>query len=85
MAIEYEILKDRQAPCLRCPKCWSRPFIPFLRGQVESPWRKFLGRPYMAVICTYCHEIVGHELTRKEVKEYATAQRKVKESNLREY
>lgn len=61
MPIEYVLLKDAPAPLRECPKCGSAPFEPFMRGQVQSAWRKAFRRPYCSVICASCKEIVGHE------------------------
>lgn len=85
MPIEYMILKDWPAPVSRCPNCLAKPFVPFLRGQVQSRWRRLFHKPYCAVICSYCKNIVGHEFTKKDMEEYdyvATKEGKVKESNL---
>ncbi len=46
-----------------CPKCGAA-FVPFLRGQVQRWPRWFLigpRRPYCALICWTCKEIVGYE------------------------
>jgi len=61
MPIEFARLKDKPAPFDRCPNCGHEPFEPFLRGIVHSWWRKLFRKPYCAVICWQCKEIVGHE------------------------
>lgn len=60
------------APLTHCPRC-KAPFEPFLRGQVQrSPWPWWAQllilpcfflkpRPYCAVICRACKQIVGYE------------------------
>lgn len=60
MPIEYARLMNKPQPMERCPKCGVR-LVAFMRGQVQSFWRKWLGRPYCCVICTSCKEIVGYE------------------------
>src|ERR1044072_6600101 len=60
MPVEYAILKGRPVPLESCPKCGRR-FEPFMRGMVQSWWRKALRWPYCAVICGHCKEIVGHD------------------------
>jgi hypothetical protein len=60
---------DRLPPPLdSCPRCGATPFEPFRRGQVQrSPWRWWglwlFGRmrPWCAVICAKCKDIVGYE------------------------
>ena len=61
MPPEAGMLSDRPPPVDKCPACDRRPFDPFLRGHVQSGWRRFWGRPYCAVICCHCKEIVGWE------------------------
>jgi hypothetical protein len=65
--IECDLLKDAAVPLRNCPKC-AAPFEPFLRGQVQrSPigwrwgWPPWYHRPYCALICWACKEIVGWE------------------------
>ena len=48
----------KKEPC--CPKC-GQPFPEFLRGQVQSSWRKLFGMKYCAVICHKCKEVIGWE------------------------
>ena len=63
MPVEAHILEQYPYPYERCPQC-DAPFSVFLRGQVQRA-RRFLGvlwrRPYCAVICRACKEIVGWE------------------------
>ena len=60
MPKEVELL--RYAPYAKetCPKCGA-PFPEFLRGQVQSDWRRWLRLPYCAIICHGCKEIIGWE------------------------
>ncbi len=63
MPIEYTRLKDTPPKLLNCPKCGSG-FTrgnAFMRGMVQSTWRRFFGMPYCAIICHSCKQIVGHE------------------------
>ncbi len=56
-------LWDAPQPFVRCPKC-DAPFEAFLRGEVQRWPRKWLvgpRRPYCALICRACKEIVGYE------------------------
>jgi hypothetical protein len=66
MPVEYTELIDELEPFLTCPVCMrvreeKKPFRAFMRGQVQSRWRKLLRKPYCAVICSDCKEIVGYE------------------------
>jgi hypothetical protein len=61
MPIEYRLLKDKPQTLKRCPVCGAKPFYPSRRGQVNNWWRRFLRKPYRAVICCQCNEIVGYE------------------------
>lgn len=72
MPIEYTLLKDEPSPFRFCPMCGAYPFQPFMRGQVQragwyAPWDWLVAKwnkmpfAYCAVICSTCHEIVGHE------------------------
>ena len=65
MTNEYAQLHHARKPFAQCPRCGQLPFTPFLRGLVQrparswySPWKK---RPYCAVICYHCKNIVGYE------------------------
>jgi len=60
MPSEYGELKNKIRPIARCPTCGCS-FKPFMRGQVQSWWRRLLGRRYCAVICSHCKEVVGWE------------------------
>ena len=60
MTIEFAQLKDAPPAKARCE------FHPhagndFMRGQVQSNWRRVLGFAYCAVICTECKQIIGWE------------------------
>lgn len=63
--LETTQLESQAFPFRRCPKC-DHPFYPFLRGQVQRsamrwwPFGKI--RPYYALICCNCKEIVGWEM-----------------------
>jgi hypothetical protein len=68
MAIECGLLQNAPPPFKKCPKC-DADFEPFLRGMVQRspwPWWNILSigdaRPYCALICRACKEIVGYEL-----------------------
>lgn len=64
MTVECARLDGKPTPFSTCPKC-GKPFEPFLRGQIQrSPYKFiFFGpiRPYCALICRACKEIVGYE------------------------
>lgn len=63
MPIEVYLLRDAPEPLETCPKC-GKPFESFMRGMVQRPTRwLWIGprRPYCAVICRACKEIVGYE------------------------
>ena len=60
MPIEVELLKRAPLSREQCPKCGAE-FPDFLRGQVQSSWRRLLGLPYCAVICHKCKRIIGWE------------------------
>lgn len=59
MPIECETLKDKPTKN-QCQKCKSK-FEPFMRGQVQSFFRRVFGMNYCAIICRKCKEIVGWE------------------------
>lgn len=60
MPIECCLLQNQPVNLVRCPNC-GEVFEPFMRGQVQSAWRHFWGRPYCCLICRACKEIVGYE------------------------
>ena len=63
MPIEYALLKDKPLAMGKCPKCEARD-PNFMRGLVQRPKRFlwiFWKRPYCAVICHECKEIIGWE------------------------
>ena len=68
MPKEYLQLRKQSIPVIRCPNCYVTPLILFLRGNVQSGWRKFFGLPYCALICENCKEIVGYEKPERYVK-----------------
>jgi hypothetical protein len=73
MPIEFLQLAGQPQPLKVCPLCEAHPFRAFLWGQVQrSPfkWWQLWGshRPYCAVICEECKEIVGYEDATKEVQ-----------------
>jgi hypothetical protein len=57
---EYDLLKSKPYAREICPKCGAE-FPEFMRGLVQSRWRKILGMKYCAVICHKCKEIIGWE------------------------
>jgi hypothetical protein len=65
MPVECELLKDAPVPLEECPVCGENPFEPFLRGLVQRGTRGWCGfgrrRPYCALICSMCKNIVGYE------------------------
>ena len=67
MPIEFTQLKNAPSPLDSCPKCGVEPFEPFMRGQVQRAertlfsWPPFKWRPYCALICYGCKDIVGYE------------------------
>ena len=73
MPWQAAVLARRPEPLPACPLCDAEPFESFTRGAVQRnkyPWWKrpfsaFLTekdvRPYCAIICSSCGEIVGHE------------------------
>lgn len=60
MPIEVEQLARMPYALERCKKCGG-PFPEFMRGQVQSWWRRWLRLPYCAVICHHCKQITGWE------------------------
>lgn len=60
MPIEYCKLKNASPAKEKCQQC-QYPFPQFMRGQVQSNWRRILGMKYCAVICDGCKEIIGWE------------------------
>jgi hypothetical protein len=64
MPIECSQLEGTRQPLDKCPRCGAYPFRAFMRGQVQRwPWKFLLWgkRPYCAVICWECKNIVGYE------------------------
>ena len=66
MAKEFAMLKHAPYVFEICPACGAR-FPEFLRGEVQRS-KRFLGflwkRPYCAVICHVCKDIIGWEQPR---------------------
>lgn len=60
MPIEASIAQDMPVPFRLCPHC-TKPFSPFLRGQVARFGWFGLRRRIWAVICWACKEIVDYE------------------------
>lgn len=60
MTEEYKRLKGAPYFSEECPRC-GQPFPEFMRGMVQSKWRRFLRLPYCAVICHRCKAIIGWE------------------------
>lgn len=63
MRAEHVALTGTPLPQKECGYCG----IPFeeendvmMRGQVQSGWRRLLGLPYCAVICSYCKSVSGY-------------------------
>jgi len=61
MPVECVLLDGAPSSVDICPVCGADPFDHFLRGQVQSRWRRLFRRPYCAVICWSCKEVVGWE------------------------
>lgn len=67
MPIEFTQLKHEPEPLRICPFCLPkmerdlRAFRSFMRGQVQSFWRRLLRKPYCCIICEDCKEVVGYE------------------------
>lgn len=66
MPMEYVQLMHQRVPLDHCPKCGVIPFVPFIRGTVQSWWRKLIGQPYCCLICSECKDIVGYEKPEKK-------------------
>ena len=60
MPIEAVVLLRYPYARERCKKCGAM-FPEFMRGQVQSDWRKFFRLPYCAIICHECKNIIGWE------------------------
>lgn len=67
MPKECAVLDKMPSPLACCLKCFAFPFVPFMRGQVQRSrrsifsWPPFKVRPYCAIICSECKEIVSWE------------------------
>jgi hypothetical protein len=60
MPIEVEQLRYAPYAIESCKQCGEQ-YPEFMRGQVQSVWRKFFFLPYCAVICHKCKQIIGWE------------------------
>lgn len=60
MPIESQMLKNSPFSIEKCKNCGEN-FPCFLRGQVQSFWRRIFGMKYCAVICHKCKKIIGWE------------------------
>ena len=60
MPIEYARLSGEPHRFAKCKHC-GEPYPEFMRGQVQSAWRRFFGMPYCAVICHHCKKLTGWE------------------------
>ena len=62
---EVAQLENDPVPFGRCPNC-DQVFVPFLRGQVQRRawkwWPRGRKRPYCALICRHCKQIVAWEM-----------------------
>jgi hypothetical protein len=65
MPIEVLQLKDKPESYDDCPSCGAYPFESFMRGTIQRSRKRFFffgkERPYCAVICRHCKEIVDWE------------------------
>lgn len=63
MPIEYKLFMNVPLSDIKCPRCGVSS-NGFMRGQVQRS-KRFLGflwrRPYCAIICHVCKDIIGHE------------------------
>ena len=60
MPIECAQLRNAPYAREKCGECGAA-FPEFVRGQVQSWWRKLRRLPYCAVICHECKEVIGWE------------------------
>lgn len=63
MPIECKLLERQPYAFEECPEC-KEPFPDFMRGQIQRGKRWFFigpKRPYCAVICHGCKNIIGWE------------------------
>lgn len=66
MPIEYLLLKNAPYAREKCKRCGG-PFPEFMRGIVQSRWRRLLHLPYCAVICHKCKNCIGWEKPAKRI------------------
>lgn len=50
MPLEFFLLMDKMPTHAFCPKCKVKPFKPFMRGEVHSPWRKLIVRSFVGTV-----------------------------------
>ena len=60
MTKEYTQLQGAPYALESCKHCGAG-FPEFMRGMVQSAWRRLFAIPYCAVICHECKEIAGWE------------------------
>ena len=60
MPTESWLLKGAPHTVKKCKHCGAE-HPDFLRGQVQSSWRRFFGLAYCAVICHKCKKLIGWE------------------------
>ena len=70
MPIEASVLKDAPLEAHKCPNCGHEPLELLMRGLVHRrkkkwPWSE--PRPYCAVICSECKEVVAWEEPTREM------------------
>jgi len=66
MPIKCTLLRNYPYAREECPKCGA-PFPEFMRGVVQSWWRRIFKLPYCAVICHKCKKIIGWEKPRSQL------------------
>jgi hypothetical protein len=63
--IEVRLLEGQPVKFGWCPVCGARPFVPFMRGEVQRARRGLFGmgreRDYCALICSECEAVAGYE------------------------
>lgn len=60
MPSEVEMLRGYPYAREKCRKCGTL-FPEFMRGEVQSAIRRFLGMAYCAIICHQCKRVIGWE------------------------
>lgn len=64
MPIECVLLRNAPHTVKKCKHCGAEN-PDFLRGQIQSSWRRFFGLAYCAVICHRCKKLTGWESCEK--------------------